>query len=167
MKSLLTFAAGAIIGILFTAHVDKAELSVCRDALADSRQISRTQARALDVAENLLMALDISPRVLDGIPVRARVTAYSNDPISINVPAWRDGKTATMTTARLGVAAADWRIFPPGTRVFIPGYGEAVVEDRGGRVKGLHFDVFTDTYDEARQWGSRVMTVYVIGKAGA
>lgn len=97
--------------------------------------------------------------------VNVKTTAYSTDPYSINVPKWRDNRTATNKPVKRGMVAADWRVFPPGTRLYIPGYGEAVVEDRGGAVKGNHLDLFVDTYKEARKWGVRNMDVYVIEHA--
>jgi 3D (Asp-Asp-Asp) domain-containing protein len=96
--------------------------------------------------------------------VKVKTTAYTNDPVSINVARWRDSRTAMNTLARRGVVAADWRVFPPGTRLFIPGYGEAVVEDRGGMVKGYHLDLFVESVQEARRWGVKEIPVYVIEK---
>lgn len=97
--------------------------------------------------------------------VNVKTTAYSNDPYSIDVPKWRDNRTATNKLAKRGMVAADWRLFPPGTKLYIPGYGEAIVEDRGGAVKGNHLDLFVDSYQEARQWGVRNIDVYVIEHA--
>ncbi|GAB4388880.1 MAG: hypothetical protein Kow0025_10840 [Thermodesulfovibrionales bacterium] len=91
-----------------------------------------------------------------------KTTAYSNDEFSINYPPWRDGLTATGTAARRGVAAADWSVFPPGTVLYIPGYGKATVEDRGGAVRGYHLDLFMDTRDEALSWGVRQKEVIVL-----
>ena len=97
--------------------------------------------------------------------VRVKATAYSTDPISINVPRWRDQRTATNKLVRKGMVAADWRVFPPGTKLYIPGYGEAVVEDRGGAVKGMHLDLFLDSRKEALKWGVKELDVYVISRA--
>jgi 3D (Asp-Asp-Asp) domain-containing protein len=96
--------------------------------------------------------------------ITVKTTAYSNDPFSINVPEWRDGMTATGVLARRGLVAADWRVFPPGTRFFIPGYGAAVVEDRGGAVRGRHLDLFMDSQREALDWGVRKVDVYILEK---
>lgn len=96
--------------------------------------------------------------------VHVKTTAYSNDSYSINVPAWLDDRTASNTLVRPGVVAADWRVFPPGTRLYIPGYGEAVVEDRGSGVKGNHLDLFMLDRQEALTWGVRDVDVYVIEK---
>jgi len=97
--------------------------------------------------------------------VSVKATAYSNDIYSINVPKWRDGRTATNKLARRGRVAADWQLFPPGTRLYIPGYGEAVVEDRGGAVRGYHLDLFVDTREEALKWGVKQLEVYVLEPA--
>ena len=119
----------------------------------------------LEVIELNSDLTDAQARMGTAKPVNVKTTAYTNDPGSINVAKWRDNRTAINTLARRGVVAADWRIFPPGTRLFIPGYGEAVVEDRGGAVKGYHLDLFVDSVGEARKWGVKEMPVYVIERA--
>lgn len=95
--------------------------------------------------------------------VYCKITAYSKDPVSINQPKWlEDGATASGLLARKGRVAADWDYFPPGTRLYIPGYGEAIVADRGSDVQGNHIDIYMDSYDEARRWGVKSAEVYVI-----
>ena len=90
-------------------------------------------------------------------------TAYTNDPWSINVAAYRDGLTAIRTKARIGICAADWDVFPVGTVLYIEGHGPCIVEDRGGAIKGLKVDIFYYHYKEALQYGRRRgVTVYVI-----
>jgi 3D (Asp-Asp-Asp) domain-containing protein len=50
---------------------------------------------------------------------------------------------------------------PLGTRVYIEGYGEYVVEDTGG-MAGNVIDVFVSDYSTAINFGRRVADVYVI-----
>jgi 3D (Asp-Asp-Asp) domain-containing protein len=119
--------------------------------------------RNLDRATDEVLHLQSATRIVKKVKVKA--TAYSNDPGSINVERWQDGLTATGSRARRGYVAADWRVFPPGTRLYIPGYGEAVVKDRGGAVEGLHIDVFMDTREEALRWGVQTIDVVVIEEA--
>ena len=57
--------------------------------------------------------------------------------------------TATGTQARRGVVAVDPRVFPYGTKFYIPGYGVGVAEDCGGAIKGNKLDLFYDTKSEA------------------
>ena len=116
------------------------------------------------VAEYKAEAAEALASTPDFKRVMVKTTAYSNDPGSINVRRWRDGNTATNKVAKRGHVAADWRIFPPGTKLFIPGYGEAVVEDKGGAVKGYHLDLFVDSKDEAMKWGVKEVPIFVIGK---
>ena len=69
------------------------------------------------------------------------------------------GVTASGTTARKGTVAADPKIWKIGTRLSIPGYGDGVVEDLGGAIRGRHIDVWFPTHEEARKWGRRWLRV--------
>jgi 3D (Asp-Asp-Asp) domain-containing protein len=59
--------------------------------------------------------------------------------------------------------AADLRVFPLGTVLYIPGYGYGVVADKGGAIRGnkidLYFRTKKDVYDE---WGKKTLDVYVV-----
>jgi len=131
---------------------------------ATRSHISEIESQNAQLEEKLQV---LSSRIQSIKKVNVKTTAYSNDSYSINVPAWRDQRTATNKHVKRGMVAADWRLFPPGTRLYIPGYGEAVVEDRGSAVKGYHLDLFVDSYSEARQWGVRNMDVYIIRMGSA
>ena len=71
----------------------------------------------------------------------------------------RVGVTASGTTARKGTIAADPKVWKFGTRLSVPGYGEGVVEDLGGAIKGRHIDVWFPTHAEAVRWGRRWLKV--------
>lgn len=63
---------------------------------------------------------------------------------------------------RDGTLAADTRYYPFRTRIFVPGYGYGVVEDRGGAIKGQEeLDVYFRSHDRARQWGRQRIGVEV------
>lgn len=53
-------------------------------------------------------------------------------------------------------------MIPLGTRLFIPGYGEAVAADTGGAIVGNRIDLVMDSYGEAMDFGRRDVTVYVL-----
>ncbi len=60
--------------------------------------------------------------------------------------------------------AADTDLLPFGTKVSIPGYhdGEPVkVIDRGGAIKGRHIDVYFNSHNTAKEWGTRKILVTV------
>ncbi|KEK25154.1 3D domain-containing protein [Bacillus gaemokensis] len=59
--------------------------------------------------------------------------------------------------------AADLRVFPLGTILFIPGYGYGVVADKGGAIKGNRLDLYYETVKEVySQWGKKNVKVYVV-----
>lgn len=72
------------------------------------------------------------------------------------------GITATGIRATYGVAAVDPSIIPLGTRLYIPGYGEAIAADTGGAIRGYMIDLCMESYSEAMQFGRRNVTVYVL-----
>ncbi|HWO77185.1 MAG TPA: 3D domain-containing protein [Bacillus sp. (in: firmicutes)] len=59
--------------------------------------------------------------------------------------------------------AADLRVFPIGTILFIPGYGYGVVADKGSAIKGDRLDLFYETVEDVyEQWGKKTVDVYVV-----
>ena len=63
---------------------------------------------------------------------------------------------------RKGTIAADTKYYPFGTRIYIPGYGWGVVEDKGGAIKGPdRIDLFFDSHADAIHWGRRKATVEI------
>lgn len=73
-----------------------------------------------------------------------------------------DGITATGIRARHGVVAVDPNVIPLGTRVYIPGYGEAIAADTGGDIIGNRIDVVLEDYGSAMQFGRRTVDVYIL-----
>lgn len=57
-----------------------------------------------------------------------------------------DGITASGTRAIVGRTCAASKDLPFGTRLYIEGIGERIVEDRGGGVKGDHIDVLCEDH---------------------
>ncbi|WP_422444647.1 ubiquitin-like domain-containing protein [Thermoanaerobacterium sp. DL9XJH110] len=70
--------------------------------------------------------------------------------------------TATDTKPRAGVVAVDPEVIPLGSRLYIDGYGFGRAEDTGGAIKGEKIDLFMETRAEARRFGRRWVTVYVL-----
>ena len=91
-----------------------------------------------------------------GRSVYVSATAYSAyDPGNSN-------RTATGTLVRPGVIAVDPSVIPLGTRVFIPGYGEAVAEDVGYAIKGYRIDVAFDSHAEALMFGRQDLEIFIM-----
>lgn len=63
------------------------------------------------------------------------------------------GITASGKPSRAGQTIAAPPSVPLGSKVFIPGVGYRIVEDRGGAINGNHFDVYVETDQEALRLG--------------
>ncbi len=98
--------------------------------------------------------------------IKATVTAYC--------PCWRccgkfaNGLTSTRTSAWHKGIASDPTIIPYGTKIFIPGYGVAKVDDTGIAMRNswrhhgiIHLDIRFKYHWQARQWGSKLMTLKI------
>jgi 3D (Asp-Asp-Asp) domain-containing protein/septal ring factor EnvC (AmiA/AmiB activator) len=69
------------------------------------------------------------------------------------------GRTATGLPVGWGVAAVDPRVIPLGTRLWVPGYGEAVAADIGGAIVGDRIDLWFPSVSQAEGWGLRTVTI--------
>ncbi|MDH3675685.1 MAG: ubiquitin-like domain-containing protein [Anaerolineae bacterium] len=72
-------------------------------------------------------------------------TAYSAATSGKSPDHPRYGVTRTGLNAGYGIVAVDPRVIPLKTNIYVPGYGEALAGDTGGRVLGKHIDL---GYDE-------------------
>ena len=73
-----------------------------------------------------------------------------------------EGITAMGIPATYGIVAVDPDIIPLGTRVYIPGYGEALAADTGGAIYGYRIDLCMEDYCQAMDFGRRTVTVFVL-----
>jgi 3D (Asp-Asp-Asp) domain-containing protein len=73
------------------------------------------------------------------------------------------GLTASGERPHPGVTvAADWALFPAGTRLFIQDIGHRVVQDRGQGIVGSRIDIFFRSHSEAVAFGRRKVGVRVV-----
>lgn len=72
------------------------------------------------------------------------------------------GLTATGIPARRGIVAVDPDVIPLGTRVYVPGYGLGLAADTGGAIIGDKIDLCVEGYDEAWDFGRRMVKVYIL-----
>ncbi|WP_404356403.1 LysM peptidoglycan-binding domain-containing protein [Cytobacillus firmus] len=59
------------------------------------------------------------------------------------------------------VISVDPKVIPLGSKVYVPGYGEAIAGDKGSAVRGNKIDVFISNKQRALQWGSKTVTIKV------
>ena len=79
----------------------------------------------------------------------------------------QSGATASGTTVRRGVVAADPKVLPPGTVIRLEApmrsyAGTYRVEDTGARVKGRVVDIYIPDCKAARRFGRRRVMVHVL-----
>lgn len=68
-----------------------------------------------------------------------------------------------VTRDAFSTIAADLKVFPIGTVLYVPGYGYGVVADKGAAVKGNHLDLYYETVEDVyEQWGKKKVDVYVV-----
>jgi len=97
---------------------------------------------------------DIDRGIEGGRAVFVHATAYSPEETS--------GVTALGTAVRKGIIASDPNVIPMGTKVYIPGYGEAVAEDCGSSIVGNIIDIAFDTHAEAIAFGRQDIEIYIL-----
>jgi 3D (Asp-Asp-Asp) domain-containing protein len=74
------------------------------------------------------------------------------------------GRTASGVQVSVGMAAADWSVFPKGTKILVPGFkhngGQVVVTDTGGLIVGPHIDLaVASCYEALKLWGTQTETI--------
>jgi 3D (Asp-Asp-Asp) domain-containing protein len=113
---------------------------------------------------------------------RYLITAYCDCPICINVPEFRDGKFASLRPIYWGGVAADksvpfgsdMELVPVTLRDWLAVWNllgdrrHFTVEDRGGKIRGRHIDIFFSQshggHQAAVHWGVRRMRVKINGQ---
>jgi 3D (Asp-Asp-Asp) domain-containing protein len=117
-----------------------------------AQQLTDLQAAASRVERrsNELQAAALVPVVasLGGRTITVSATGYS-----------LAGRTATGMPVGWGVVAVDPGLIPLGTKLTIPGYGDAVAADTGSGVRGGAIDLWFPTLAQARAWGRRTVSV--------
>ncbi|WP_408869200.1 3D domain-containing protein [Brochothrix campestris] len=59
------------------------------------------------------------------------------------------------------VIAVDPKVIKLGSKVYVPGYGEAIAGDTGGWIKGNKIDIHFNTVNKCYNWGRRSVNVTV------
>lgn len=124
--------------------------------LAEQRQLNNAQISEIDATARASAAT--------GIEITTRTTPASTAPVgrTFTVVATgysMGGMTATGVPVGWGTVAVDPSVIPLGSRMTIPGYGDAVAADTGSGVHGAVVDLWFPTVQQALGWGRRVVTV--------
>jgi 3D (Asp-Asp-Asp) domain-containing protein len=119
---------------------------------------------SLGLAAGYANAAYLAPLSADGTPLGrvldATVTGYANGADGGAV----SSTTASGTSTHWGTVAADWRLFPLGTRLMIEGFGDTVfvVEDTGSGVRGNLIDVWFEDLAAAQAFGTQRRQITVL-----
>ncbi len=71
------------------------------------------------------------------------------------------GTTASGLPVGHGIMAVDPSVIPMGTRVYVPGYGDAVAADTGSGVRGAMIDLWFPTTADALRWGRKTVVITI------
>jgi 3D (Asp-Asp-Asp) domain-containing protein/septal ring factor EnvC (AmiA/AmiB activator) len=159
----------ALDGVLAQAEQEQAALAAARSERAgyiaslagrralNAEQIARLSAQAERASESTPPAPEPEPesqppgpRPPDGSPVTVDVVAYCGGV-----------GTASGLPLGWGTVAVDTDVFPFGTKMYIPGYGDGVAADRGTAIIGKIIDIWFPTCGQARAWGRKTLTITV------
>jgi 3D (Asp-Asp-Asp) domain-containing protein/peptidoglycan hydrolase CwlO-like protein len=126
--------------------------------LQSARGSNATQIADLQDRARILAAVrtPTTPEFVPGVPVSgARTMTVTATGYSLT------GNTASGMPVGWGAIAVDPAVIPIGSRVGVPGYGLGVAADTGGAIQGARIDLWFPTVEQARAWGSRVVTITV------
>ncbi len=110
--------------------------------------------------------------IVNGAYTKAQYTKPAPKKFIINASAYTAsadecGKSDGITASGKLVKKNHTLACPPnykfGTKIHIEGMGDYVCEDRGGAIKGNHFDIYMETKTEAFAFGRRNLIAYVVG----
>jgi 3D (Asp-Asp-Asp) domain-containing protein/peptidoglycan hydrolase CwlO-like protein len=119
-----------------------------------ARMLASVQAQAAAQASST--PAPTTPEFVPGVPVSGtRTMTVTATGYSLT------GNTASGLPVGWGAIAVDPSVIPLGARVGVPGYGLGVAADTGGAIVGARIDLWFPTLDQARAWGSRVVTITV------
>jgi 3D (Asp-Asp-Asp) domain-containing protein len=153
-----------------------------REAAAAARALERTRAERTAYVADLRHRLELGEREVARLEAaagaartRARTLASpaATGPAALTTRGPAGSRTLTVTAVAYalpgttatglpvghGIVAVDPSVIPLGTRMTIPGYGDAVAADTGGAVVGLMIDVWVPTEAQAAAWGHRTVTI--------
>jgi len=165
-RRVMTRTDKAIIGVIVFLLVSLSiiQIGIYQGRKLEREEIKRENQRTINYFNDRIQKLQSEVEEKEKLLQKKKgvfiATAYCNSPVCINVPKWRDGKTATGTIARYGVIAVDTMIIPLGSDVYLEGLGWFKAEDTGGKIKGKRIDIFLGDFEMAKAFGRKEVVVY-------
>ena len=125
----------------------------------NTARIATIQAQAHAAGTLAVAASPVARTAATAAPVRA-VPAGGTLTVTSTGYVLR-GRTSSGVPTGPGVVAVDPSVIPLGTRLTVPGYGEAIAADTGGSVIGNTIDLWFPTLEQAHAWGRRTVTITI------
>ena len=123
---------------------------------AEAKSQALTAAAAASGPTNVLTGGSAAPAP----PVATPAPAAGGRTLTVSATGYSlPGHTASGLPVGWGIVAVDPTVIPLGTRMTIPGYGEAVAADVGSGVRGAMIDLWFPTLARAEAWGRRTVTI--------
>jgi len=151
-------AAQAVAVAALNARRDYlARLAAQNMAQAQMSQV-QNQAQAAETRSSSLTAAAASSSLDAPLPQ----VSGADQVLTVSATAYSlPGYTASGLHVGWGVVAVDPRVIPLGTRMTVPGYGEAIAADVGTAIIGDRIDRWFPTLAQAQAWGRRTVTIIV------
>ena len=134
----------------------------------NDRRIADLSARAAEASEAAAAEAEAETETQAEAGSRPEPKPEPSDPepggdqMVVDVVAYCGGVgTASGLPLGWGTVAVDTRIFPFGTKMYIPGYGDGVAADTGSAIIGRIIDIWFPTCAQARAWGRQTLTITV------
>ena len=155
-----------VIGLIYVQQNVEAALFQANDS---QKQINKNENKEINKLENSIDNTEKSAIATDDKLVKkTAITAKRSNARSFRATAYcLRGRTASGGGVRRGIVAADPRVLPLGTRIYISagGYsGNYTVTDTGGVIKGNILDIWVPSCSEAIRFGRRSISVSVLGR---
>ncbi|WNS75237.1 3D domain-containing protein [Bacillus sp. DTU_2020_1000418_1_SI_GHA_SEK_038] len=132
---------------------------------------SWNQLKSDIIKPNQVLKLATAPAATEAKPPAPAAKAASYKEITVKATAYTasckncSGITATGINLKknpnMKVISVDPKVIPLGSKVYVPGYGEAIAADKGSSVKGNKIDVFIPSHKQAIQWGNKTVKIKV------
>lgn len=114
-----------------------------------------------DILSRQLRQLELDKQYVGEFEITYYTAGFESTGKTPDHPAY--GITRSGTTVKEGqTIAADWTVLEPGTKVYIEGVGERIVEDTGGDIVGQAIDVYVEDVEVARQLGRHKANVWIV-----
>jgi 3D (Asp-Asp-Asp) domain-containing protein len=155
-RTLTTVIAARTARVAFIARLETRERVKRAQIAAWESRVERAQQKSAQLTAAAAPQVTATPEqtpVPAASPPGGRAIVVTSTGYSL------PGHTATGLPVGWGVVAVDPSVIPLGTKLTIPGYGEAVAADVGSGVHGRDIDLWFPSLAQAHAWGRRTVTI--------